>query len=336
MEVRAPGVIKLFGEHAVVYGRLGVSAAIDMYATAVSQKHKKFEVLLKDFNKSLTLGDEQLLELYEKYREKPDINHYIKESGIAPTLLPYATIAARLHAEYNIFANKKITIKSGIPVQKGFASSAACSAAFTVALLNGNRSMSDVQITDVIRDGDRVIHRNENAGAIDVGPTYYGGIVSFSKENGARKEPIDTDFELVVIDTGPKKSTAETVATVAKLHKHDIAYTEVILEEINKCSIEGLRSLEYNDFRNIGRLMYKNHDLLKQLGVSSMNLNRAVEAGRKAGAYGVKLSGGGGGGIAIAIGDSQAIIERMKELGFDAYTIRITNKGAKENITGVD
>jgi mevalonate kinase len=333
MEVKAPGVIKLFGEHAVVYNRLGVSAAIDMYATAASQGHKKFEIVLKDFKRSLTLSDEQLSVLYWKYKKKPDINHYIKESGIDPTLLPYATIAARLHEEYNIFVNKKITVKSDIPVQKGFASSAACSAAFTVALLNGNQSMSDAQIIDVIRDGDRVIHKNENAGAIDVGPTYYGGVVSFSKESGAKKEPIDTDFELVIIDTGPKKSTAETVAAVAKMHKHDVAYTEVILEEINKCSIEGLRSLEYNDFRNIGRLMFKNHDLLKQLGVSSMKLNIAVEAGRKVGAYGVKLSGGGGGGIAIALGDSQVIIDRMKALGFDAYTTRITNKGAKENIT---
>jgi mevalonate kinase len=333
MEVKAPGVIKLFGEHAVVYNRLGVSAAIDMYAIAVSEDHKNFEIVLKDFKISLSLSDEQLLDLYKKYNDKSDINIYIKDSGIDPKLLPYATIAARLHMEYGIPVNKKIMIRSDIPVQKGFASSAACSAAFTIALLGGNKNISDVQIIDIIRDGDRVIHKNVNAGAIDVGPTYYGGIVSFSKDTGAKKEPIDTDFELVVIDTGPKKSTAEMVATVAKMYKSDIAYTEVILEEINKCSVEGLKSLEYNDFRNTGRLMYKNHDLLKQLGVSSMSLNMAVEAGKKVGAYGVKLSGGGGGGIAIALGDSQVIIDRMKKLGFNAYTTRITNKGAKENIS---
>ena len=39
MQARAPGVIKLLGEHAVVYGKLSLASAISIYANANAVEH---------------------------------------------------------------------------------------------------------------------------------------------------------------------------------------------------------------------------------------------------------------------------------------------------------
>jgi mevalonate kinase len=49
-----------------------------------------------------------------------------------------------------------------------------------------------------------------------------------------------------------------------------------------------------------------NHKLLQQMTVSSPELDRLVDAARRAGALGAKLSGGGRGGNMIALADPAA------------------------------
>jgi mevalonate kinase len=56
----------------------------------------------------------------------------------------------------------------------------------------------------------------------------------------------------------------------------------------------------------VGRLMEENHRLLQEMGVSSPRLDSLVEAARRAGALGAKLSGAGRGGNMIALVDAQA------------------------------
>jgi mevalonate kinase len=51
----------------------------------------------------------------------------------------------------------------------------------------------------------------------------------------------------------------------------------------------------------LGVLMDENHAWLQQMTVSSPELDRLVEAARKAGALGAKMSGGGRGGNMIAL-----------------------------------
>ena len=70
--------------------------------------------------------------------------------------------------------------------------------------------------------------------------------------------------------------------------------------------------------------------MLKELGVSSEDLDRAVEIAKKEGAY-AKLSGGGGGGGAIAITDKpDTLIKVMKDNGFGALKAEVSLDGAKK------
>ncbi len=332
-EVKAPGVIKLFGEHAVVYGKLSVAAAIGMRASAKIGRASgnKFSISLPDLQVGSVIERARMDDLYKSYRTN-EIKDFIgANSDIERAALPYAVIAARLYSEHHLNPFGAVAeLTSEIPLQRGYASSAACSTALAAAFVKEGRiELSDSQIIDVARDGDRIIHSNPNAGAIDVNASYYGGVVSFGAKLGAKKEQCVPGIKIVLIDTGPKKSTAETVGHIAELYKRDKDYVERMTDVIQEYSLAGLDALRRGDMKRVGELMYSNHKALRALGVSSEGLDRAVELGRANGAYGVKLSGGGGGGIAIAVGaDPNALAEQMNAAGFKSRVTEINNDGA--------
>ena len=336
MEVKAPGVVKLLGEHAVVYGKLALAVAISMYAK-VSTKETNGEniqiKLLNMRNSSYSFNETELRQLFKSFKSRSSIKDYIKQnSSIDEIVLPYAAIASRLVWEYGPNpSGLNVSIESEIPLQKGVASSAACSVAFTVAMLNAYKiSIDDKTVIDVARDGDRVIHQSEGAGAIDVSTSYYGGYVSYSGSRGANKENIDTQMQLLLVDAGPKKSTAAMVEHVAELYRADKAHTEQLLNEMEKCSIEGIRALKANDMGKLGSYMFAAHSILSQLGVSSNGLDDFVAFARKNGFYGAKLSGGGGGGVAIGLcKDAVKMRALASKSGFKADTITTSLDGAR-------
>ncbi len=333
MEVYAPGVVKLLGEHAVVYGKHSLAVAIARHAKAEVSKSKMLGIRLPELSSSAFDFDMYMLNmLHEDYESKESIDEYCSKHSSIGIALPYATIAAYALAN-GADINKNITITSNIPFQKGFASSAACSTAFAVALLKGS-GIDDATAIDIARYGERIAHKNENAGSIDISTSYLGGYVRFSYSEGASKEDIGNGINIVAIDTGPKKSTAETVAHVAELYKVERERTESIFMQIDRCTLEGIDALKHNDIERLGRLMHENQKLLAELGVSTERLDYAVKLAMENGAYGAKLSGGGGGGIAIAIGNAERVINAMKNNGFDAYAIDAQMDGARRYMLG--
>ncbi len=345
IEVKAPANIKIVGEHSVVYGGPSLSVAIGLYATAkLSDGSDGLEVALRDLNLSASFDAAGLRRLYEEYGARntgksDGLGGYIasNEAGIGKEILPYATIAARLLVEHGIdLMHKKVVIYSDVPFQKGYASSAACSAAFTMALLNASgKKLDDKTAMDIIRDGERIVHKSETAGGIDVGPAYFGGFARFAASEGGTKENISTQVTFVVIDTGPKPPTAEMVKKVRDLYNSDTEGTTKILKEIDSCVESGETALKRGDLRELGRCMHRSHELLKMLGVSSQGLDKAVAIAMSNGAYGAKLCGGGGGGMAVALvgsaQDADRVITALKSAGFDAYGTDITFKGARNS-----
>ncbi len=333
--VKAPGVIKLFGEHAVVYGKLALAAAIGMYSEVQVERtdDQKLTLEVPILELSASLDESALKGLYLK-RKSVQLQEFIESSALG-NLLPWASIAARLVVEREAkLEGVRVRLFSGdIPPQKGLASSASLAAALTVALAKvGGVRADDNSLIDMGREGDRIIHRNAGAGAIDFPTSYYGGYVSYSKELGATKEGIKTDLKMLLVDTGPKKSTAEMVGRVTELYRRLPSQTMAILSSIEQCSVDGIVALKKGDLQRVGALMYKNQDLLKKLDVSSRELDRAVEIARNLNLLGAKLSGGGGGGIAIAAVKevTQDIIQGFERAGFSTFPSQISQKGARD------
>jgi mevalonate kinase len=333
MEVCAPGVVKLLGEHAVVYDKLAVAAAIDIKAKVRLEdvKSSTMEITLSDMGVAAGFTAERLGQLYKSYRENNIADFIAKNSDIDKRILPYAAIAARLAAEEGLNASGlTAVVTSDIPVQKGYASSAACSTAFAVALSKKRRlQLSDSVVIDIARDGDRVIHQNPNAGAIDISTAYYGGVVSFRKADGPHTEEVPVKFGLVLIDTGPKKSTAETVGHVRDLVTTKPEATKKILDNIDSCSVEGLECLKKGDIKGLGTMMNRDQELLAQLDLSTPGLDTATRVARESGAYGAKLSGGGGGGVAIALVDNpEPVMAALRMEGFRVAGTTVAKDGA--------
>ncbi|MGC8676083.1 MAG: mevalonate kinase [Candidatus Micrarchaeia archaeon] len=325
-EVKAPGVIKLLGEHAVVYGKLSLAMAIDVYASAKSSESGTFAIVLKDLGKSRRFGSRELGALYKSFMSRKTIGEYIAGNATYGEFLPFATVLAVASAEYGINA-QKIVLHSNIPMQKGFASSAALSAALATSLLAKTRA-TDAEIVELARVGEIVMHKSEGAGKIDANASYYGGLVAYSQKDGARRIEDAEAPSMLAIDTGPKKSTAETVGHVAKLFEHEKAKTMRVLDAIEKCTLKGIEALKSKNFKAFGAAMYEDQEYLKKLGVSSRSLDKAVSIAKRHGAYGAKLSGGGGGGIAIAI-DKEGLKETMEKAGFTCMRVSMAAEGAK-------
>ncbi len=332
IKVSAPAVIKFFGEHAVVYGKKSVAVAISIYSTTIAERSysQNLSINLKNFNLNINCSKNELYDIYKSYKNNNLNDFIIKNKKIDFKILPCVTISAIIQSRYKTdLSGIHLSLKSDIPIGKGLASSASLSASFTGALLKILKiKMDDTEFIELVRTGDKIIHRNENAGRIDVPTTYYGQCVSFSKESGYTKEDYSLSINILLINTGSKKSTAEMVMYVANMYNSNKQKIELILDNIHQCAINGLSALKSGDINELGKQMYLNQAYLIQLGVSTDKLNRAVDISKSYGAYGAKLSGGGGGGLAFALTKKNKKLETelIKE-GFDVINTTISKFG---------
>ena len=338
MQVKAPGVIKLLGEHAVVYGYTCIAAAIDLYVNAEVSDIGDEEVLRitnsSPYNSKIALKKDALLELFERHERKSGMDEYVEgASSVVPGFTHFATIASQLYCKHAISPfGKSVKLTGNLPSQRGLASSAASSTAFLLSLIEASNPLGEKELIDLARHGERVIHRNANAGTIDVSTSFYGGCVSYSSLNGARKEIVGKEVGLIIVDTGPKKSTAEMVGHVAELHKANKESTDVIFNQIDRCSKRGIVALSKGDTKTLGECMYEDHDLLVQLGVSTPRLDKLVDIAKSNGAPGAKLSGGGGGGTGIVITDdstrTEAMVDEFRSNRVSLINAKISKNGA--------
>jgi mevalonate kinase len=336
MLVKAPGVIKLLGEHAVVYGYTCIAVAIDLYVNAepaATGDNNALAITNSSYGLKKTVSKEEVSKLFEQHEQKSSMQNYVdRASAMVPGFMHFATIASQLYCNYGVSPfGKSITLEGNLPSQRGLASSAASSTAFLLSLLD-DAELPETTLIDLARYGERVIHRNANAGTIDVSTSFYGGCVRYDSKNGARKESLGKEIDLLIVDTGPKKSTAEMVGHVARLYCSNQPWTEGVFGQIEDCSKEGIEALNRGDTKTLGECMYQDHSLLAQLGVSTPNLDKVVEIAKNNHAPGAKLSGGGGGGTGIVLLDNstqkEAMIEEFRRKGFELINAKITRKGA--------
>ena len=107
------------------------------------------------------------------------------------------------------------------------------------------------------------------------------------------------DVWLVIGNTRCYSSTSELVSQVADLIEAEPQKMQVI-ETIGAITRRGVSALIKGDMEKVGRCMTENHLLLRNLGVSSPELENLVRAAAHS-SLGVKLTGAGGGGCMIAL-----------------------------------
>ncbi len=333
----------MFGEHAVLYGKTSVACAIAKYATAVvkresTDRNGNFVISLGDFSDSYgrsleyAISTKHLKKMYKDYSES-QLEKYIKDNDDKKVFLPFLTIAARLQSKGVELGGLHITLKSEIPMQRGMASSAACSTAFAVSLIRcSNIKIAEEEIIDIARDGERVSHASAKAGGIDVTTSFYGGYISYSTSNGVKVEDLDMDINPLIIDTGPKKNTLEMVKIVGEFVKNNPEAAVKIMNDIDSISHNGIKMLKKRSIKDVGILMYENQECLKVLGVSTPKIDKIVDLAKKSDAFGAKISGGGGGGIIIVIpnlNNEDKLIKSIIPEHVEIIKSTISKEGAK-------
>lgn len=332
MLVSSPCKVILFGEHSVVYDKLGIAGAIDRRVAVSAEFSNNGVEFIQEYPNfpNFKRSKEQITQTFNKFKKLYDEKNF-EEMKKMPFSDSIVVVVGELFDRYG-YRDMKITIKLKNPI-KSIGQSSAIFSCVTLAvskLLGKNLSKEEIAKIAIL--GDVVAHGGTPSG-IDTSTVIYGGYVQYRKSEGIK--PLDIKFQLplIIVDSGIPSKTSITVPHVRKLKEQKPDYVNPILDEMDKVAIEALDALKKEDLKKIGELMNKNHSLLQQLGVSSDTLDKLVDIARKNGALGAKMTAGGGGGCIIALAKSmeqaEDLIEVFDDNDFVAFSTKLGAEGIK-------
>jgi len=176
--------------------------------------------------------------------------------------------------------------------------------------------MTDKEINSFAYEIEKLYHGTPSG--IDNTVITYARPVYFITGEPIATFKVGTPFTIVIGDTGIPAPTKESVGDVRKLWGINQTHCESIFDGIGQIVLMARRAIESGSLDMLGELMDQNHAFLQELTVSSPELDKLVDAARKAGALGAKMSGGGRGGnmIALVTPDlAETVTRSMQEAG---------------------
>lgn len=276
----APGKIILCGEHAVVYGRPAI-------AIPISQVQATATVEPATPGAGLTL-------------HAPDMGLVLRLDE-APPDQPLAAIVRGTLAHLGVEApDATITVRSTIPVASGMGSSAAVSTALARALARYlGAPLERAALSALVYEVEKLHHGTPSG--VDNTVIAYEQPVYFVRGQPVERLTIRGRFYLLIADTGVPALTRLAVGDVRRAWEANPATYERLFDEIGAIVRAARAALESGDAARLGPLLNANQERLRQIGVSSPELERLIAAALAAGASGAKLCGGGRGGNMIAL-----------------------------------
>ena len=336
IKTSAPGKVILFGEHAVVYDKLGIAASVDKRSLVkVISAQEKISILSKNFNLEKSLSEDELLQLFELIQSlKKDKNFdEIKELGKKDRLLPSFFVISHLVKRYG-FKPFRVEIDSEVPKNLGSSSSVFSSLALAVSRFLG-KELSKEEISRLAYEGDIIAHGGTPSG-IDNSIVTYGGYLQYRKSEGVKRLKINFQLPLIFVDSGEPARTGETVSYVRKQREENEKFVNKILNTLNEISFKSLDALKNQDLESFGKLMFNYYSELRKLNISTERLDKIVKIALESKALGVKPTGGWGGGCCIVLAENQkqanGLIKIFKKNGFNSFQTKIGVKGVREII----
>ncbi|MDI6904236.1 MAG: mevalonate kinase [Candidatus Bathyarchaeia archaeon] len=317
----APAKVILFGEHFVVYGAPAIVLAIDKRAYAKAELRDDKRLYLRSVNLNLAGYFESGIFKAEQGNAKE------AKLKFEPLKLAVEKVL-EIHGE-NVGLN--IEVNSTVPVAAGLGSSAAVAAAVTAAvgaLLNVKMSKEDV--FRISFEAEKIVHGTPSG--VDPAISTFGGTLLFQMDTGFKPLDVKADVPLVIGDTGVKRSTRVQVAKVRDLKDKYPRPVDPMMRAAREIVLRAIDALKKDDLETLGDLMNINHALLCGLGVSDESLEWLINAARKAGALGAKLTGAGGGGCMIALAENERleqVLEAIQRAGGRAFIARKTDEGVR-------
>jgi mevalonate kinase len=224
-----------------------------------------------------------------------------------------------------------IEINSTVPVAAGLGSSAAVIVAATAAtgsLLKAKMSREDV--FRIACETEKVLHGTTSG--VDPAISTFGGALLFQMDTGFKPLEVKADIQLVVGDTGVQRSTRVQVEKVRGMMENYPNIFESLQRAAREIVLKAIDIFRVKDLVTLGELMNINHALLYALGVSDESLEWLINASRKAGALGAKLTGAGGGGCMVALAKNERtelVMDAILRAGGRPFIAKKTDEGVK-------
>ncbi|MGA2384905.1 MAG: mevalonate kinase [Candidatus Bathyarchaeia archaeon] len=301
------GKVILFGEHFVVHGAPGIVSAIDATTDAEVKKALK-GINVRDERKTAKGYSEE-----KRLQQIESIERIMKAMGIDPK------------------TGLDIWIGGSLPGFSGLGASAASSVAIARAIVQElGMQVSDEKINQIAYEAEKAYAGNPSG--IDNTAATYGGLMWFKRDAAGGPDKVERlrvrrPIEIVIGSTGKVANTKAMVEGVAERKKKNPEKYDPIFKQAENLAFAGRKTLEAYDLKKLGELMNENHRLLQQIEVSSKELDLLVDLARKQGAFGAKLTGGGGGGCMVALTPGKdlqgKVVSAIKGLGFEVLSTRI-------------
>jgi len=306
------GKVILFGEHFVVHGVPGIVSAIDATNDAEVKKTAK-GINVKDVRKAAKGYAEE-----KRMQQLESIDRILRAMGIDAKTVAF-----------------DILLGGTLPGFSGLGASAASSVAITRAIAQEfGVILTDERVNQIAYEAEKAYAGTPSG--IDNTAATFGGLLWFKKnlkdrQNTIEKLHIREPVEIVIGSTGVVANTKAMVEGVTeRKQKHPEKY-DALFEQAEALALIGREALLQFDLKKVGKLMNDNHRLLQEIEVSHEKLDILVEIARKQGAFGAKLTGGGGGGCMVALTPNQELQERVAEAIENAgYEVLRTRIGAEK------
>ena len=302
-ECKGYGKLILFGEHFVVYKAPALVGAVSAATTCTATVHSA-----DDADSSAITGtgltvidDRPAIPGYKvEKKEEADValGLVLKHFGLDP-------------------AKQSITLHFGgdLCAVSGIGASAAQVVAQARALSKAlGREMTEDEINDAGYEGEKGYHGTPSG--IDNTAATFGGLLRFQRTEGApifARKQLSEPIRIVYASTGITASTTKVVGDVRAKKEADPAWFDDLMAQYLDLVGRGEKALEEGDLIALGQCMDENHALCQRLTVSCKESDDLVDAARKAGAVGAKMSGTGRGGLMLALTPTEEIQEAVYE-----------------------
>jgi len=311
----SPGKLILFGEHAVVYGGPCIVTAVEQRVHVTAQ-----------FNGVGTLIVNAPQMGIKNYRKELE---YLGSQEMPKQVSFIEALVKRFAQKYGLAQGLDIQTKSDFSHTFGFGSSSAVTVATVKALSELYQvSLSDKELFDLAY---RAVLDIQGVGSgFDLAAALWGGTTYFVR--GAKKvQPLAiSHLPVVVAYSGVKADTPTLVRQVAELKRRRPQVVNSIFSKISQLVEDGKKALQKQRWFQVGELMLENQKLLEKLEVSTLKLEKLVQAAVAAGAYGAKLSGAGGGDCMVAVcppARKHLVARSLAKAGGTIMEVKLNAKG---------
>lgn len=274
----------MFGEHYVVYGNASIASGISAATTAELEPGTEPGFKITD-NRNTADGYKEKYE--EAMRQSViNMNDAVWHQDFEETPV-HVTLAGDLYCASGVGASAANCVAMARAVSEHF-----------------GLNLSDEEINKCGLEGDKAYAGTPSG--IDNTCSTYGQPILFRKNseggpNHMEHLRVGQPLHVLLVSTG---ITTKTSISVGILRKNKEANTEKfapIFEEAEEIALRGRDALADGDLELIGQLMNRNHELLRDSGVSHTYLDCLVDFTKKHDAIGAKMTGGGRGGFVVAL-----------------------------------